>query len=108
MRFGGYPDEYNPKIHGPYDPACYYGKKDTPFGKVPLKDLGAWISRRNFTPQAVVGAISRTFWRWQHKYVLPRKCGIAPFFQVTVVFGGVFYVLNYQKMKPERHYEYHW
>lgn len=26
MAFGDYPAEYNPKTHGPYDPARYYGK----------------------------------------------------------------------------------
>ncbi|MPC22288.1 putative ATP synthase subunit f, mitochondrial [Portunus trituberculatus] len=26
MGFGEYPLEYNAKIHGPYDPARYYGK----------------------------------------------------------------------------------
>ena len=26
MAWGEYPAEYNPKVHGPYDPARYYGK----------------------------------------------------------------------------------
>lgn len=26
MGLGEYPAEYNPKVHGPYDPARYYGK----------------------------------------------------------------------------------
>lgn len=26
MAFGDYPAEYNPKVHGVYDPARYYGK----------------------------------------------------------------------------------
>lgn len=26
MAWGDYPAEYNPKVHGPYDPARYYGK----------------------------------------------------------------------------------
>ena len=30
MGFGEYPAEFNPKVHGPYDPARFYGKgKDT-------------------------------------------------------------------------------
>lgn len=28
MGFGDYPAEYNPKVHGPYDPARYYGKRE--------------------------------------------------------------------------------
>lgn len=27
MGFGDYPKEYNPAVHGPYDPARYYGKR---------------------------------------------------------------------------------
>lgn len=108
MVWGEYPQEYIPKIHGPYDPGRYYGKKDTPFGEVKLKDLNNWISRRNITPISVVGVISRAHWRWQHKYVQPRKCGVAPFFHIVVVCGGVFYLLNYDKMKIERQYLYHW
>lgn len=27
MAFGDYPVEYNPKVHGVYDPARYYGKR---------------------------------------------------------------------------------
>lgn len=27
MAYGDYPAEYNPKVHGPYDPARYYGKR---------------------------------------------------------------------------------
>lgn len=27
MAIGDYPKEYNPSVHGPYDPARYYGKR---------------------------------------------------------------------------------
>lgn len=27
MGFGDYPAEYNPKVHGIYDPARFYGKR---------------------------------------------------------------------------------
>jgi len=27
MAWGEYPAEYNPRVHGPYDPARYYGKR---------------------------------------------------------------------------------
>lgn len=29
MKFGEYPAEYNSQIHGPYDPARYYGKSES-------------------------------------------------------------------------------
>ncbi|KAH9640075.1 hypothetical protein HF086_016006 [Spodoptera exigua] len=83
MGFGDYPKEYNPAVHGPYDPARYYGKPDTPFGQVKINELGSWLARRNKSPQAIAGAFSRAWWRWQHKYVQPKKVGIAPFFQLA-------------------------
>lgn len=33
MGFGDYPAEYNPKIHGIYDPARFYGKRKQRFIK---------------------------------------------------------------------------
>lgn len=27
MVLGDYPADYNPKVHGPYDPARFYGKR---------------------------------------------------------------------------------
>ncbi|CAA9993095.1 unnamed protein product [Nesidiocoris tenuis] len=59
MAIGDYPAEYNPRIHGPYDPARFYGKPDTPFGQVKLGDLGSWLARRNKSPQAIAGVFSR-------------------------------------------------
>lgn len=80
MGFGDYPAEYDPKIHGPYDPARYYGKgklenstvnmqvhyvtlflsiADKPFGELKLSEIGEWFGRRNKSPNAVVGTISR-------------------------------------------------
>ncbi|EAT37231.1 AAEL010754-PA [Aedes aegypti] len=86
MAFGDYPAEYNPKVHGPYDPARYYGKPDTPLGQVKLNELGAWFGRRDKNP---------------------KRMGIAPFFQVIV--GGMvfFYAINYGKLKHHRNYKYH-
>ncbi|KAH1015973.1 hypothetical protein HUJ04_007272 [Dendroctonus ponderosae] len=98
LNFGQYPIEYDPKIHGPYDPARFYGKPDTPFGQLKLSEVGSWLGRRDKSPRAVVGAISRAYWRWQHKYVQPKRAGIAPFLQVVVGCMGIFYVFNYDKI----------
>ncbi|EDV57035.1 putative ATP synthase subunit f, mitochondrial [Drosophila erecta] len=107
MAFGDYPAEYNPKVHGPYDPARFYGKADVPFGQVKLGEIGAWLGRRNKSPNAVAGAVSRAWWRWQHKYVFPKRAGIAPFFQLTVASMTFFYLINYTKLKHHRNYKYH-
>ncbi|XP_069692197.1 putative ATP synthase subunit f, mitochondrial [Periplaneta americana] len=108
MAFGDYPAEYNPKVHGPYDPARYYGTPDTPFGQLKLSEVGAWIGRRNKNPKAMVGALSRAWWRWQHKYVHPKRAGVAPFFQVVAASMAFFYFINYGKTKHHRNYKYHW
>ncbi|EAT33752.1 AAEL003031-PA [Aedes aegypti] len=92
MVFGDYPAapaEYNSKIHGPYDPARYYGKPDTPLDQVKLNEFGAWFGRRDKNP-AAAEAVSRAFWRWQ-----PKRRGIVPFFQVI------------GKLKHHRNYKYH-
>lgn len=80
---------------------------DVPFGQVKLGELGAWFGRRNKSPSAIAGAVSRAWWRWQHKYVFPKRAGIAPFFQLTVASMAFFYIINYPKMKHHRNYKYH-
>merc|ERR1711936_533124 len=55
---GELPKEYNIKVHGPYDPAVYYGPKDTPLGQVKVKELPGWLARRGKGPIAVGGATS--------------------------------------------------
>ncbi|XP_045476554.1 putative ATP synthase subunit f, mitochondrial [Harmonia axyridis] len=107
MVFGDYPLEYDPKKHGPYDPARYYGKQDIPLAQVKLGELGSWFGRRNKSPQAMASAIGRAYWRWQHKYVQPKRSGIAPFFQVAVGCSIIFYLMNYQRITSHRFYKYH-
>ncbi|KAL3272444.1 hypothetical protein HHI36_013924 [Cryptolaemus montrouzieri] len=107
MAFGDYPALYDPQKHGPYDPARYYGKQDIPLAQVKLGELGAWLGRREKTPSAVAGAFSRAFWRWQHKYVQPKRSGIAPFFQLVVGSSIVFYIFNYGRLTSHRNYKYH-
>ncbi|CAO1411335.1 unnamed protein product [Diamesa tonsa] len=107
MAFGDYPVEYNPKVHGVYDPARYYGKPDTPFTQTKVGEIGAWIARRDKTPKAIAGAFSRAWWKWQHKYVQPKRAGIAPFFQIVCGSMIFFYAINYGKIKTHRNYKYH-
>ena len=38
------------------------------------------------------------WWRWQHKYVQPKRAGIAPFFHVVIGAMGFFYLINYGKI----------
>ncbi|KAL0109520.1 hypothetical protein PUN28_014526 [Cardiocondyla obscurior] len=107
LPFGGYPREYDPARHGPYDPARYYGKPDTPFLDLKLNEIPSWFSRRQKSPQAFAGLFSRAFWRWQHNYVHPRKGGVAPFFQIIGASMILFYVINYKKLSHHKNYKYH-
>ena len=88
---GTLPAEYNKAVHGPYDPAIYYGKKvwsfggsflpdslclndlrqphvphtsspkDVPLGDVKLKQVGDWVGRRDKSPTAIARAFSRSW-----------------------------------------------
>eukprot|EP00094_Tigriopus_californicus_P004929 TCALIF_04747-PA protein Name:"Similar to CG4692 Putative ATP synthase subunit f, mitochondrial (Drosophila melanogaster)" AED:0.06 eAED:0.06 QI:0/-1/0/1/-1/1/1/0/117 len=92
--FGELPKEYNVKIHGPYDPAVYYGPKDTPLSEVKLGQLPAWLSRRSKNPVDWVRAGSRGYWRWSHKYLFPKHSGIVPVVQMAVGLSFFFWALN--------------
>lgn len=39
------------------------------------------------------------FWRWQHKYMLPKRNTMAPFYQITVAGMALFYYINYERMR---------
>lgn len=66
--------------------------------QVKLGEITSWLARRDKNPRAAVGAISRAWWRWNHKYVQPKRPGIAPVLQLIV--GGMifFYAINYGKI----------
>lgn len=131
MGLGELPQAYNKAVHGPYDPAVFYGKRDVPLGQVgslnhqqhncticfqvKLQDVPAWFSRRNKSPVAAVQAMSRAYWRWpndylsfiihwllcsrwNHKYALPKYCGLTPAIQMAAGFSAIFYLLNYNSI----------
>ena len=38
-----------------------------------LAELPGWLGRRGmYTPMGINRAMSRAFWRWNHKYMLPK------------------------------------
>ena len=67
--FNEYPKDFNPRVHGPYCPWRYYGKRrffrllllnpsslfsgDLHLGDVKLAEVPAWIARRDKTPMGV-------------------------------------------------------
>merc|ERR1712080_193600 len=108
---GELPKEYNPKVHGPYDPAVYYGpryKGYKSFGEVKLGELPSFLASRNKSPAGIGRAMSRAYWRWSHKYVLPKYTGLAPCIQLIVGSCVVFYVINAGKYWSHRNYKHQW
>merc|ERR1711874_867938 len=105
---GELPKEYNKAIHGPYDPAVFYGKKDTPLSQTKLYQLPAWLARRNPSPVAMARCVSRAFWRWNHKYALPKYCGLTPALQVVAGSMAFFYIINSGNIAHHKNQKYHW
>jgi F-type H+-transporting ATPase subunit f len=77
---------------------CNIFVADTPLSQVKVGEISEWIGRRNKSPSAIAGAVSRAFWRWQHKYWQPRRAGIAPYYQAIVGSMIFFYAINYGKI----------
>jgi len=106
---GNLPKEYNKAVHGPYDPAVFYGKKDLKLSQVKIYELPLWLMRRQFyNPIAYGRCMSRNFWRWNHKFVLAKNCGVTPFFQVVVGASAFFYLINYEGIAAHKNAKYHW
>lgn len=107
MGLGDYPKEYDAAKHGPYDPSRFYGKPDTPFGDVLLGDLGGWFHRRDKNPRAWIQCISRGYWRWQHKYVQPKRCGTAAIWHYFICSMTFFYIINHPRISGHKNAKYH-
>ncbi|GFV97757.1 putative ATP synthase subunit f, mitochondrial [Trichonephila clavipes] len=105
---GRLPAEYNERVHGPYDPSVFYGKKDTPLAEVKVGEVGSWLARRNKSPSAMIAAMSRAYWRWQFKYAQPKKAGLVSYTQTVISIIAIFYFINYEHIKYHKHYKHHW
>merc|ERR1712029_503483 len=86
-KYGKYPREYNPKVHGPYWPGRYYGKPDTKFADVKLGDLFSWIARRDKGVAPTWQMVHRGYWNWVRKMAGERAqvCRASP------SYNGLFY-----------------
>lgn len=107
--YGCYPAGYNRKVHGPYDPARYYGPKDTAFGDVKMSELTQWIGRRDKSLQSMAQCISRNHTRWVDKFSAPRKATSSWVWQSIFVFCTFSYLTLYPKsLKHHKNKKYHW
>ncbi|XP_060064203.1 putative ATP synthase subunit f, mitochondrial [Ylistrum balloti] len=65
---GKYDPNYNPRVHGTYDPSRWYGKPDKPFMDVTVKELPAWISRRDISPFGIARAFGRGYATFKNNF----------------------------------------
>jgi F-type H+-transporting ATPase subunit f len=106
--FGLLPREYNFKVHGPYVPWRYYGKLDTPFFDLKVKDVPSWILRRDLSPLAGLRASARAWHYYLHRFRDTKYLSMVFIWQF--IFGSAF-VLH--MFRTERHVwrrraRYHW
>ena len=119
---GNYPAEYNRAIHGPYDPARFYGKglfwndlwriffehrfnslfphilADTPLSQVKVGELFAWLNRRNVHPVAIAQCCSRNYQRFVRRFVHPKYSSPIIFtFQLLAMLSTAGYFSMYPK-----------
>merc|ERR1712170_12257 len=100
--FGNTPAEYNVKVHGPYNPALWYGKPHTRFRDVKIGELPAWFMRRSFHPLAIGRSMGRGYWRWLNTWVHPRKAGPAWLYHIVVGMATV-YGISYLDFTRNHH-----
>ena len=96
-----YPKEYNPKVHGPYNPARFYGKAE-PLAEVKLGEFSSWLGRRNFTLKGITDAIGRSMWRYRFKYIEPKKANAAFLFHFVFFAFTINYML-YEYPEKKKH-----
>lgn len=106
--WGCYPEGYNRAVHGPYDPARYYGPKDLALSEVKLSELPAWIARREKSPQAFMQMMSRFHHRWWNKFWIPKKSTAAGLFQLIFMVSTASYLAGYHHHKHHKNRKYHW
>ena len=99
MGLGELPEGYNKKIHGPYNPSIFYGKKDIPLAEAKIGELPGWLARKSMNPISWGRAVSRAYWRWNFKYAAPRYSGMIPVYQLMAFSSTLFYLINYCKIR---------
>jgi len=104
---GHYPAEFNPKIHGPYNPARKYGKPDTAISQVKLGELPGWIGRRSMDPLSMVRAVGRSWQGWRQRWFLVKSPGFAPVGQLMMGMTILWYLRKYNFLKYHAHAKYH-
>ncbi|CAF0963503.1 unnamed protein product [Rotaria sordida] len=101
--FNEYPRDFNPRIHGPYCPWRYYGKRDLHFGDVKLVDIPAWIARRDKTPMGIYQGGIRTFWKFYRAFLDNKKPNLIWYTQIFAVASLINFV--FFAIPDRKHYK---
>jgi hypothetical protein len=106
---GQLPQGYSRKIHGPYNPAVYYGKAHTHFADVKVIQLPGWLLQRSYNPINMWRVLSRGYHKWlQHSY-LPKTATLQWPIQFAVGSMTFSYLLNYyQHHACHKRYKHRW
>jgi len=75
---------------------------------VKVGQLPAWLARRSMNPVDWGRACSRAYWRWSHKYYLPKYANLAPAIQVIVSVCTISYIINIERIRHHKAQKYHW
>ncbi|CAF1487673.1 unnamed protein product, partial [Rotaria magnacalcarata] len=91
--FNEYPRDFNPRVHGPYCPWRYYGKRDLHFSDVKLADISAWVARRDKTPMGIYQGGIRTFWKFYRAYLDNKKPNLIWYTQIFVAASLINFII---------------
>merc|ERR1711992_319993 len=106
-KYGRYPREYNPKVHGPYHPGRSYGKPDIPLSEVKLGELMGWFMRRDKGITASWQLVHRGYWNWVRKFWQVKNPTFAGVSHIIMAFSTVFFFNLYESRSYHRHCKYH-
>jgi len=107
QKFNEYPKEYNPRVHGPYNPARFYGNAE-PLSQVKIGELGSWLSRRSFSLTSTRQAIGRAMWRYRFKYIAPKRANAAFLYHFMIMsFAASYFISEYPVRKHHTWAIYH-
>ncbi|PAA88009.1 hypothetical protein BOX15_Mlig001982g2, partial [Macrostomum lignano] len=104
---GSYHRNYDPRVHGFYSPDRNYGCTDTRLLETKVKDLPAWLGRRNYNPIAICQAIGRAYWRYNLRWISPKNIGAPLLAQACFFPMFIWYVVKYDEHAAEAHSKYH-
>merc|ERR1712066_190550 len=92
---GKYPIEYNPRVHGPYEPGRFYGKADVALQNVKIGEFYSWLGRRDLSLNGAWGVVHRGYQRFFHRSMNARWSGFSPYAKVVMCMSAFWFPVFY-------------